>query len=292
MNRLEGGTASVVKREIISIFAISVGSLFLALGVNCFVDIGGLYPSGFTGVTVLAQRVCFSFLGISIPFSLVYIPLNVIPAILARNYLGKRFLIYSFYSAILTSILTDALPNIDITDDILLIAIFGGIANGIGNTICLLVDGSTGGTSFISIYVSEKYGKDAWNYIFAGNVVVLLCAGLLFGIDKALYSIIYQFTATQIINTFFKKYQKAALWIITDMPESVYAKIKNITNHSATMFKGTGFYDGKEQNMVYSVVGRDQVNTVVKAITQVDERAFVNVTKVKEVQGNFYNKPN
>ena len=53
-----------------------------------------------------------------------------------------------------------------------------------------------------------------WNFIFAGNVVILMTAGLLFGWDKALYSIIFQFTSTQVLSTVYKRYQKRTLFII------------------------------------------------------------------------------
>ena len=79
-----------------------------------------------------------------------------------------------------------------ITYDTLLISIFGGILGSAAISICLINGASGGGTDFISIYFSEKKGIDAWNYIFLGNVVILTTAGILFGFDKALYSIIYQ----------------------------------------------------------------------------------------------------
>lgn len=62
------------------------------------------------------------------------------------------------------------------TDEVLLNAIFGGIINGLCITICLKADATTGGTDFISIFLSERYGIDAWNYIMMINVCILLVA--------------------------------------------------------------------------------------------------------------------
>ena len=86
------------------------------------------------------------------------------------RYLGKKFTFYSIYVIALSSIMTDLLPAFRITNDVLLICIFGGIINGISVCLCLFVGASAGGTDFISIYFSEKKGIDAWNYIFMGNV--------------------------------------------------------------------------------------------------------------------------
>ena len=174
----------------------------------------------------------------------------------------------------------------------LLICIFGGIINGISVCLCLFVGASAGGTDFISIYFSEKKGIDAWNYIFMGNVCILITAGILFGFDRALYSIIFQFCSTQIIQILYKRYQKHTLLIITDQPSAVYGRISEITHHDATLFKGTGCYEGAERNMVYSVVSSEEVNMLTKEIREIDPKAFINVIKTEQVNGRFYRRPN
>lgn len=99
---------------------------------------------------------------------------------------------------------------------------------------------TSGGTDFIAIFLSEKYSIDSWNYIFAGNVVILGIAGALFGWDKALYSIIFQYTSTQVLHVLYKRYQKQTLIIVTKRPEDVYEAIAEITHHDATLIKGDG----------------------------------------------------
>lgn len=154
-----------------------------------------------------------------------------------------------------------------------------------------MFEASGGGTDFISIYFSEKKGIDAWNYIFASNVVILVTAGILFGFDKALYSIIYQFTSTQVIQMIFKRYQKDTLLIITSVPEAVYGKIREITKHDATLIEGIGCYEGAQRHILYSVIGREQVDVVISAIKKIDPKAFINVINTDQVNGRFYKKP-
>ncbi len=281
-----------VKKELLKILLFTLAAFVMAFNITSFVNHAELYPSGCVGITVLIQRIFGEFAGVAIPYSAIFIPLSILPAIIAYKYLSKKFIFYSFYVSILASVLTDIMPRINITDDVLLVTVFGGCLNGIAIVISLIAGGSAGGTDFISIFISEKYGKDGWNYIFVGNVVVLLTAGILFGIDKALYSIIYQFASTQMLNTFYKKYQKHTLWIITEQPNRVYGRIKEITRHDATLFKCIGLYQGAERNMVYSVVSSNQVNSIIRAIKEVDPHAFINVTKTDTIKGNFYIKPN
>lgn len=277
---------------LIKIVLITISSTMVAFNLNSFVDTGGLYPGGFSGIAVLLQRLIKAVIGITIPYSFIYIPLNLIPVYIGFKYIGKKFTLYSLGAVILTSFLTDVIPSIPITYDVLLIAIFGGILNGIAIALSLLAGASSGGTDFISIYYSEKKGINTFNYILGANVVILLIAAVAFGVDKALYSIIFQFVTTQIINLLYKKYEKHTLLIITSQPNVVYGRIKEITNHDATLFKGIGFFQGVERNMVYSVVGSDEVDKVVKAIKEVDEHAFINKIKTEEINGIFYTRPN
>ena len=281
-----------VMKEVWHIVCIIFAAAMYGFSINNFLHGSGLLSGGFTGISLLGQHALKAFAGIDLPLSAIYIPLNAVPAILAFKFIGKRFTIYSLIMIILSSTFADIIPNFHLTSDILLCAVFGGIINGTAISICLLSNATSGGADFISIFISEKYGKDAWNYIFAGNVVVLVCSGILFGWRGAMYSIILQYCSTMIIQMLYKRYQKQTMYIITDKPQKVYEVIKDNTNHDATLFKGVGFYMGREKNMVYSVVSSDQIRMLVAKIKSTDPAAFINIVKSEEVSGNFYRRPN
>ena len=226
-----------------------------------------------------------------IPYSLVYLPLNVIPAYIGLRYIGKKFTFESFYVVVLSSILTDIIPNITITYEPILIALFAGIVGGIASVICLTAGASGGGTDFISIFLSEKKGIDAWGYILAGNIVLLVIGGLLFDFDRALYSIIYQYVITTMLGTYYKRYQQDTLLVVTSKPQEVLEKIYELTHHDGTIITGEGGYSGENKKIIYSVIGRDQSDKVINAIKEMDEGAFTNVIKTEQVNGRFYMTP-
>lgn len=279
-------------REAFRILSVIFASFVYAFSINNFLHSAGLLAGGFTGLTLLLQNIQLKFFAIEIPFSLIYIPLNLIPAIISFRFIGKRFTVYSLIMIIMTSILTDLIPDFGLTDDMLLCAIFGGIINGAAISICLLSNATSGGTDFISIFIAEKYNKDAWGYIFAGNVFVLMCSGIIFNWRSAMYSIILQYATTTVIQVLYKRYQKQTLFIITDKPNQVYEIIKTCTNHDGTLFKGKGLYKNAERNMIYSVVSSDEIRHVVSKIKEVDPASFINIMKSQDVSGNFYKKPN
>lgn len=282
---------SRVKNEIIMFLSLTIASAIIAFNLKSFVRTGGLFPGGFSGLALLVQQILSEFFNVTVPYSAIYMPVNLIPAYIGFKYIGKRFTIYSFYLVFLSSFLTDVFPEVTITYDILLISIFGGIIQGAAISIALISGASGGGTDFIAIYFSEKKGVDVWNYVLLGNAIILTTAGILFGFDKALYSIIFQYTTTQVISIMFKRYQKDTLFIITDQPMAVYGKIRELTHHDATLIEGNGCYEGAERHILYSVVGREQVDKVIAAIKEIDEHAFINVIKTDQVNGRFYRTP-
>lgn len=278
-------------KDIKRVIRIIIASLIIAANIKIFVNAGSLFPGGFTGLSILIQRSFDKFLGIKIPYSPVNIILNAIPAWFCFKAIGKKFTGLSCLCIVLTSIFTDIIPALPITYDVLLISIFGGIVMGAGISICLSAEATSGGTDFIAMYISQKYGKDTFSYIFAGNMVLLAIAGFLFGWDAALYSIIFQFSSTQVIHMLNKRYQKNTLLIVTSKPEEVEDAIYAITHHGATRIEAKGAYTNIERPLVYSIVSSENLKKVMTVIRKIDEDAFVNVIKTDDVEGNFYIPP-
>nr|WP_317349296.1 YitT family protein [uncultured Blautia sp.] len=267
-----------------------IAAVIFAVNIKTFVKAGGLYPGGFNGLTLLIQGIFQEFMNIEVPYTLINIALNAVPVFIGLKYIGAKFTLSSCVVIVLSSILTDLIPVQPITYDPLLISIFGGLINGFVISLCLIGNTSSGGTDFIAIYFSEKNGQDIWNYILCGNAVILIAAGLLFGWDKALYSIIFQFTSTQVVQMLHQRYKKHTLFIITRHPDEVYEEISKLSHHSATRIDGTGCYSGDNTAMIYSVVSREEAKILVKKVIEVDPQAFVNIIKTDFINGRFYYK--
>ncbi len=269
-----------------------LGSLVMAVNIKSFVHTGGLYPGGFNGVTLLIQTVADRYFGTALPFSPVSLALNAVPAIISFKVIGKRFTLNTALIIVATSILTDIVPSIPITQDILLISVFGGLINGVAVSLCLMGGTSTGGTDFIAVYFLEKKNKDVWNYILMGNAAVLAIAGILFGWDKALYSIIFQFTSTEMIRVLYQAHNKVTLFIVTDYPNEIYQVILEKTHHSATEIPATGMYSNTDRTMLYCVVSSTEAKIVTRCVIEEDPRAFINVVRTEMFMGRFYRPQN
>lgn len=280
------------KESIKKILVICLASFLMALNIKSFVRTGGLYPGGATGLALLIQRAADMFLHITIPYTIVNILLNAIPVYIGFRFIGKKFTMYSCLMIVLTSVLTDIIPGYAITYDTLLISIFGGLINGFVIGLCLHMNATTGGTDFIAIYLSEKKEIDSWNVVLGINVVILAAAGVLFGWDKTLYSIIFQYTSTQVVHILYRKYQHETLFIVTNKATEVYEVISKMSNHGATIMEGEGSYEHQERKIVYSVVSSAQSKSIIREVKKADPHAFVNAIKTEQIAGRFYQKPN
>ncbi|MBS6396804.1 MAG: YitT family protein [Clostridiales bacterium] len=274
------------------IFVICLAALISAVNVRTFVRTGGLYPGGVTGMTLLIQRAGAQFFQTSISYTLVNFLLNAVPFYIGIRYVGTKFTLYSALFIGVNSVLIDILPSCVITYDTLLICIFGGIINGMVVGLCLMMNATTGGTDFVGIYLSEKKGVDTWNIVLGFNMIILGAAGLMFGWDKALYSIIFQFASTQVIQVVYKRHQQKTLFVVTDSPEQIYEIISGLTHHGATLIEGEGTFGHKSHKIVYSVVSSEEIKPVVRAIREIDPKAFVNVVRTEQISGRFYKRPN
>ncbi|EEG51916.1 hypothetical protein CLOSTASPAR_06023 [[Clostridium] asparagiforme DSM 15981] len=278
-------------RNIVNIIFILLGSFILAINMNTFVEQGKLVPGGFSGLSKLIQRVGLNFYDVKISFTLLNVIFNAIPAVFAYRLVGKKFTVFSCLSLLVVSVLVDELPVIPITGDILLISVFGGILNGLGLSLILNNNASSGGTDFIAMSLSNKYKVSTFNYMLLFSAVIILISGRLFGMDKALYSIIFQFCNTQVINTFYKKYKKKTLLIVTDNPAAISADLLELTNHSSTILKGFGSYTAHKKYLIYTVLSDSDVRKMKKQIHQQYPDTFVNVINSSDVVGNFYIQP-
>ena len=274
------------------LLVITIYSIIMALNYKSFVQAGDLFPGGFTGLTRLAQRCAQEFWGVTLPFAPINLVLNAIPAAVSFKLIGKRFTMYSCLAIVVSSIFTDLVPSVPVTEDILLICVFGGLVNGFAISLCLQVRITSGGTDFIAIALAERKNINAWNYIFCGNVVMLMVAGALFGWDRALYSIIFQFTSTQVVRMMDPDGRRVTLFIVTGREKAggVCAQIQD-TRHTATLIEGVGLYNGEPCVMIYSVVGSNQLRRLTRKVKQADPQAFVNVIRTEKLMGNFYRDP-
>ncbi len=204
------------KNTILSIVLALLSAIVASVNINIFVDEGGLVPGGFSGLSLLLSRLGSNVWNINLNYSVLYLLFNVPCALIVYKSIGKKFTFISLIDVIMTSLLVAILPNYSLTEDLLLISVFGGILAGLSSILILQAGGCGGGVDFLAIYFAKKTSKSMWNTILIFNVALMLISGAIFGWEYALYSIIYQFVSTQVIDTYDKRYKRSCFFIVTD----------------------------------------------------------------------------
>ncbi len=281
---------NVVVRRIITIVAVIASALLQAFVIQTFIRPANLLSSGFTGVAILIDDIA-SLYGRSFSTSLGMLALNIPVAILCSRSISVRFTFYSMMQVFLASFFLKVCRFAPLFDDILLNVIFGGFLYGLAVAIALRGNASTGGTDFIALYVSNKTGRSIWEYVFAGNVVILCIFGYLFGWIYAGYSILFQFISTKAISAFHHRYERVTLQITTTRAEDVIKAYVSQYRHGISCVDAVGGYSHKKMYLLHTVVSSYEVSDIVMLMHSQDPHIIINMIKTENFYGGFYQAP-
>ncbi|WP_289683595.1 YitT family protein [Faecalibaculum rodentium] len=277
-------------RFVASLLMIVASSLLQTYVIQTFMDPCDLLSSGFTGVAILLNRIA-GLAGFSFSTSLGILLLNIPAAMFCAGKISKRFVFLSCVQFTLTSLFLEVLHFPPLFDEMILNVIFGGFLYGFVSVIALKADGSTGGTDFIAMYVSERFHRGIWEYVFAFNVLILLIFGSMFGWAAAGYSILFQLISTQTISRYYHRYSQILVEITTKDPEQVAKQFKTYFRHGMTVIPAYGAYSQSNFFLCKSIVSSYEEREVIGRIREVDPECITYTHKVDHFYGRFYRRP-
>ncbi len=277
-------------RFVASLLMIVASSLLQTYVIQTFMDPCDLLSSGFTGVAILLNRIA-GLAGFDFSSSLGILLLNIPAAMFCAGKISKRFVFLSCVQFTLTSLFLEVLHFPPLFDEMILNVIFGGFLYGFVSVIALKADGSTGGTDFIAMYVSERFHRGIWEYVFAFNVLILLIFGSMFGWAAAGYSILFQLISTQTISRYYHRYSQILVEITTKDPEQVAKQFKTYFRHGMTVIPAYGAYSQSNFFLCKSIVSSYEEREVIERIREVDPECITYTHKVDHFYGRFYRRP-
>ncbi|MBQ2479396.1 MAG: YitT family protein [Erysipelotrichales bacterium] len=278
-------------KDLKRLFFVILSAFLYSVAMQVFVNSGDLYPGGFAGLALLITRSASRFFALEIPFGAVYIALNILPTILVFKYVGKKFTLYSMIQYGLVSLFTTVLPEVTITEDPLLISVFGGILAGFAISLALNSGASSGGVDFFAVYFSNRFNRPSWGLALGFTTVVLLISGALFGWTIALYSIIFQYCNTQVVSLRHTRYKLVSLMVVTRKPEEVTSSILQTVRHGITVLNGKGGYARQDETVLLMTINAFQVDELVQAAKKADPHVFISISHTERIVGNYYQAP-
>ncbi|WP_296240943.1 YitT family protein [uncultured Faecalicoccus sp.] len=275
---------------VISVVLIIASALIQSYIMQVFMDPCNLLSGGFTGISILISRIT-ALVGFDFPVSVGIILLNLPAAILCYKQLSKRFVFLSCLQFGLVSLFLEILHFEPFFDDQTLNVLFGGLLWGFSIAMALRAGGSTGGTDFIAQYVSNKIHKGIWDYIFAGNCIMLVIFGAIFGWVHAGYSIVFQFLSTKAVSSLYQRYKQITLEIMTKDPEPVIETFMETCHHGMSIFEGYGGFSHSKIFVCKAVVSTYEVQDVIYNVRKTDPNVIINTYHTANFYGRFYQKP-
>lgn len=281
---------NVMVHRMITIFAIVASAVLQTYVIQAFIRPAGLLSGGFTGIAILLDKIAELY-GRSFSTSLGMLVLNIPVAVLCSRSISMRFTFYSMMQVFLASFLLKVCHFTPIFEDLMLNVIFGGFLYGLSIAIALKGNASTGGTDFIALYVSNRTGHSIWQYVFAGNVVLLSLYGLMFGWQYAGYSILFQFVSTRTISAFHHRYERVTLQITTKNAEDVIKAYVSQYRHGISCVDAIGGYSQQKMYLLHTVVSSYEVSEVVALMKSQDPHIIINMMRTENFYGSFYQAP-
>ncbi len=272
-----------VKKFIIVI----IGAFIFAFSMNYFLIPAGVYSSGFSGLSQLLSRLFSEYFKIHISVGIWLLLLNIPVTILGWRKIGKTFTLYSFISVIFSSLFLNLIPIKELSDDILLNAVFGGVIGAVGAGMTLRFGASTGGMDIIAVYLSRVVEGSVGRFTLILNSFIIISAGFLFGWEKSLYTLVGLFSSSKVIDILHTQAQKLTAMIVTKNSKDLKRAILTRLTRGATIVPAHGAYSDEGRDMLITVISRYELFELRKIIKEVDPKAFTNIVKTDSVIGLF-----
>lgn len=277
----------MVITEIRKIIAVLIGAVLNAMALNLFLIPANVYSSGFSGAAQLVSKIVTDYTPFTVSTGVLYFLFNIPVTIIAWKKVGKSFTIYSFISVLLMSLFLGIVPVKEVSDDILLNAVFGSVISAVGVGFTLKWGASTGGMDIVAMLLSRMKDRPVGTYIFALNSFIILSAGLLFGWEKALYTLVTLYVSTRVIDAIHTRHVKLTAMIITKKPEKLKKAIHAKLVRGITSINVKGGFTNEPKEMLMTVITRYELYDLERIIKEVDPGAFTNIIQTTGIFGFF-----
>ena len=283
MSRIKDRTT----RDVVSFVLLMIGTIISAFALECCLIPNIILDGGVTGISIIIYKL------FNLPVSLLVLILNIPFVYIGYKNLGKNFLYRTIFSMICFSLFLSVFEDFaPLVDDKLLATVFGGALYGVGVGIAIKFGGCVDGTESVAIVISKKTSFSVGQIVLIFNLVIFTIAGFIFGINRALYSLLTYFITSKVVDLVSTGLEQAkAALIITDKSNDLSREIYKRLGRTTTTIKGKGLISG-EKEVLYCVLTRIEVYELKHIVEEMDESAFVSITDVSEIIGNHIKSTN
>lgn len=273
-------------KQVPSFILITLGAAMAAGALEIFLIPNSIIDGGLNGVSIILNKIFGGSLSIYI------LVLNIPFLLIGWKQLGKKFLVKAIYGMLVFSLLLEVFSSVEeVTDDILLALVYGGLLLGVGVGLVIKEGGCLDGTEAVAITLSKKVNLSVGQIVFIFNIFIYGSAIFVFGVDRALYSLLTYFITFKIIDVVSEGLEQAkAAIIITDRHEEISNEIFRRLGRTVTIINGKGIVSQSEKVILYTVITRLEIQELRDIVHSADVSSFVTISDVSDIIGNHIKK--
>ena len=280
------------------IVAAVVGELIAAAALNLFIVPLNLYTGGIMGVCQLIRTLLQTHLGVALGAydiaGILYFLANIPILLFAYKALGLGLVAKTIICTVSYSLFYSIIPipSAPIVDNYLTACLLGGILTGIGSGIVLTCGCSSGGLDVIGLCLSKRgSGFTVGKFSLTFNVFLYTACLILFSPEVAIYSVIYNFFTSMVLDRMHQQNVNVMAMIFTHADEHILGQfiIDNL-GRGVTYWNGTGAYTGQGVHVLCVSLSKYEIEELLHAVRTIDPQAFLTVQEGVRIYGNFRKK--
>lgn len=273
---------------------ISLGVFSAGLGLEGFLVPNRFTDGGITGISILVSIVT------DVPLYIYLVVFNLPFLVMGYRQISTAFALKTIYGILALAFCTAFVPYPILTEDKLLIAVFGGFFLGAGIGLSMRGGGVIDGTEVLALNISKKTVLTVGDVILAINIVIFSFAILVIGFERSLYSILTYLAAAKTVDFIVQGIEEyTGVTVISSRAENIRLAIVNDLGRGVTIYKGERGYgrtpisDNKKDNkldIIFCVVTRLEVPKLRQLIQDHDPQAFIIIQSINEIRGGMVKK--
>ena len=270
---------------VIDCLGIALGAIIAAFTIEEFLVPCTILDGGVVGIGIMINNLT------NIPLGVLTIVFNIPFLIVGSRKLGKMFIFKSaFGMAVFSMFLQIFAPLRNVTNEYLLAVCFGGVLLGVGVGLVIRFGGCLDGTETVAIMLNKKFKFPVGKMVLIFNVFIFMTAGVLFGYDRAMYSLLTYFITSKVLDIVENGMEQTkSAMIITNDAKEISEKIYQKLGRTVTIMEGEGLVSGKK-SILYCVLTRFEIYELKDIIKEIDSSAFIAISDVSEIIGTHIKK--
>lgn len=266
---------------------IMVGTSIYAFGLVYLNIANHLAEGGVSGITLILR----ALFGIDPAYSTLLINIPLI--LIGGKILGKRSLAYTVLGTVSLSAflwIWQRVPlQINLQHDLLIVSLLAGLIAGTGSGLVYRMGGTTGGSDIIARILEKNYGISMGRSLLVLDVIVLLASLTYIDLKRMMYTLIVSYVFSRVIDSILDGgYSAKGILVVSNKNEEIAPLLMTGLERGVTFLSGEGGFSGHSKKIIYMVVSSSELNEVKRIVHEIDDKAFLSIINVHEVEGEGF----